>query len=738
MYYELALVSVAVAAAYWGMFFVRRRPGGSYTFGLMQLASAALAGLGLLGREYDVPALGIAGAIGIGGGTCLLVVGPLVRSLARRFALAERLGVAARLLDLAELLAPGSGVAEEKALLGAMREIRDGHIEQTVDALNAAKDRAPADARLAIDERIAMLYLAAYRWDDAIAHAEAHLFGASPPSEAPDGRGTPAGSAAEGQRGSIDGKAPLRAALGLAPPVWVELLGAYGRKGDLDRAATMLDRLEDACAGRDDAAMWLHRARLMFLALAGRTASVRTLTARRRARHMSAAARTYWVAVSHEHSGDRTAATAAYAKARGRSRGKPRELIDQALARMANIAPAKLSETATQVVARVEAAPPPKWQPQRSRRMWATPLVTAAIGGVAAVLAIGLGSTGDIGVLVRGGALVHSLVREGEWWRLVTCIFVHVGGVHLVVNGIGLWMLGRLTEELFGGARTITIFAIAGLAGSLASYLASPVGISAGASGAIFGLLGALFVELVLHRQKYRQAWKGGMMGSLAVVTVAQVGVGFLYPVIDQWAHAAGLLGGALAGVALSPTASWARANHVVAKLFAMAFGALVAVAAVLATITSIPDSLDALPTSVRHAGDIAVTAPVSWTVASGIIQDPDGLVELAVERQPRTNTPLQLGTWMASATQRAKNSGFDQVETVGERIVALPVDWEGKELDASAADPMGYRQHFRVIVCGRAFADSVIVASLTVPDTIARAAPAFLAHLLASLGPAE
>jgi membrane associated rhomboid family serine protease len=720
MYYELALVSVAVAAAYWGVFFVRRRPGGSYTFGLMQLASAALAVLGLLGREYDVPALGIAGAIGIGGGTCLLVVGPLVRSLARRFALAERLGIAARLLDLAELLAPGSGVAEEKALLGAMREIRDGHIEHTVDALTAAKDRAPADARLAIDERIAMLYLAAYRWDDAIAHAEAHLFGASPPSETPDG------------------KAPLRAALGLAPPVWVELLGAYGRKGDLDRAATMLDRLEDACVGRDDAAMWLHRARLMFLALAGRTVAVRTLTARRRARHMSAAARTYWVAVSHEHSGDRSAATAAYEKARGRSRGKPRELIDQALARMANIAPAKLSETATQVVARVEAAPPPKWQPSRSRRTWATPLVTAAIFGVAAVLAIGLGSTGDIGVLVRGGALVHSLVHEGEWWRLVTCIFIHVGGVHLVVNGIGLWMLGRLTEELFGGARTITIFAIAGLAGSLASYLASPVGISAGASGAIFGLLGALFVELVLHRQKYRQAWKGGMMGSLAVVTVAQVGVGFLYPVIDQWAHAAGLLGGALAGLALSPSASWARTNHVVAKLVAIAFGAVVAVAAVLATLTSIPDSLDALPTAVRRAGDIAVTAPVSWTVASGIIQDPDGLVELAVERQPRTNTPLQLGTWIASATQRAKSSGFDQVETVGERVVALPVDWEGKELDASAADPMGYRQHFRVIVCGRAFADSVIVASLTVPDTIARAAPAFLAQLIASLGPAE
>src|SRR6185369_4708004 len=104
----------------------------------------------------------------------------LVRWAARKLAAAERLGAAARLLDVAEILAPGSGVAEEKAVLGAMREIRDGRIEQTVDALVAAKERAPAEARLAIDERIALLYLAAYRWKDAIAHAETHLFGAVP------------------------------------------------------------------------------------------------------------------------------------------------------------------------------------------------------------------------------------------------------------------------------------------------------------------------------------------------------------------------------------------------------------------------------------------------------------------------------------------------------------------------------------------------------------------------------
>src|SRR5690242_14369087 len=147
MDYELALISVAVAGGYWGVWFVRRRPHGTATFGIMCLAAAGLSCLGLLGHRVDADWLGVAGAIGVGGGSCLLVVGPLVRAAARWFATRERYSVASRLLDIADILAPGSGVAEEKAMLGAMREIRDGRIDQTVDALTAARDSAPAEAR---------------------------------------------------------------------------------------------------------------------------------------------------------------------------------------------------------------------------------------------------------------------------------------------------------------------------------------------------------------------------------------------------------------------------------------------------------------------------------------------------------------------------------------------------------------------------------------------------------------
>ncbi|NVB78871.1 MAG: hypothetical protein HOV81_10785, partial [Kofleriaceae bacterium] len=403
MYYELALISVLIAGGYWGWYFVRHD--GTRLYGVLQVAAAALSGLGLLGRKLGDSSFGIPGAIGVGAGACLLLLGPLARSAARRFAGAERFGMAKHMLDVAEVLAPGSGVAEEKALLAAMREIRDGNIERTVEALTQAKRGATPDARIAIDERIAMLYLAAYRWDEAIAHAEEHLFDTVPAWTTPNELG-PATPIA------------IRRALGLAPPVWVELLGAYGYLGDLDHAARMLARLEDICAGRPDANIWLHRGRLIFLALAGRVAAVQTLVEPRSSRHMKPGARHYWVAVAHERRGDKAAAEAGYAKARSRSRGRPRVLIDQAIARLPTVSAVELTPLASEVVARVEAEPPPAvTERPQPRGPIATRLITLSLVAVSLVTSLVLGPSTDVGVLLRDGALVRGLVHDGQWWR---------------------------------------------------------------------------------------------------------------------------------------------------------------------------------------------------------------------------------------------------------------------------------------------------------------------------------
>ncbi|MDB4963410.1 MAG: Rhomboid family protein [Myxococcales bacterium] len=725
MYYELALISVVVAGGYWGWFFVRRQPHGTPLFGIMQLAAALACAIGLYAHRYEAaPWMGVAGAIGLGAGTCLLVVGPMIRGLARRFAAAERLGVASRLLDVAEVLAPGSGVADEKALIGAMKEIRDGHIEHTVDALTAAKDRAPIEARLAIDERIAMLYLAAYRWNDAIAHAEAHLFGAAKESIADTETAAPVS---------------LRRALGLAPPVWVELLGAYGRTGDLDRAARMLAKLEDVCDGREDAAVWIHRARLMFLALAGRTAAVEALVEPRQARHMSPAARTYWLAVAHQQRGDRAAATAAYEKARDRSRGRPRELIDQALTNLAKAdgIPVKLSEEANEIVARVEAAPlPPRVRVPRQPRPIATWSMTGTLLVVAGLITVFVGPTSDVGVLTRSGALVRGLVDGGEWWRIFSCVFVHVGGLHLLVNVMGMYFVGRIAEDLFGTTRTLALFGVAGFAGAVASYLASPAGISAGASGALFGLLGAVFVELTWHREHYRAAWKRGMWGGLAVVIVAQVGYGFLYPVIDQWAHGAGLVAGLVLGAVLSPHAPWVGAGRQLGRAIAViAFGFMLTAGARVAR-TSVEDSFTRLP-RIRHlVGGVAITAPANW-LNDVELAEPDGLMIVAVKREPLTDLALQTSMWIGeTAPAIARSHGFDKIDRAPVDVIKRPAGWEGVELIASFADPMGYRQQYRLIVCAQPVGDQLITVVLHAPESIATAAPGYLTRILSSIKP--
>jgi membrane associated rhomboid family serine protease/tetratricopeptide (TPR) repeat protein len=730
--YELALIAVVIGAGYWGIVFVRQQPHGTATFGVMQLAAAALAGLGLIGRRVDVEWLGVAGAIGIGAGGCLLVVGPMLRVLARRLVAAERTQIAMRLLDVVELLAPGSGIAEEKALVRAMAEIREGRIEHTVDALTAAKHRAPADAQLAIDERIAMLYLTAYRWSDAIQYAETHLFESPPPD---------------------DGDGSLRRALGVAPPVWVELLGAYGRIGDLEQSAKMLARLEDVCAGRDDAALWIHRGRVMFLALAGRIDAVRALVAPRQARHMTAAARTYWIAVAHDHRGDRVEAARAYEKARARSRGRPRELIERALAtlaaRNAPLEPgdpgdpaepggAKLAAVANAVVARIEAAPlPPPIRLIRHRAPRGAWLLTASMLAVSAATAIWVGDTADAGVLVRAGALVRGAVDAGQWWRLIACLFVHVGLYHLLLNATALFVIGRLAEHVFGGARMIAIFAGAGLAGAYASYLAAPVGISAGASGAVFGLLGAVFVELVRQRRRHQSTWTRGMWGRLAIVIVAQLAYGAIYPIIDQWAHAAGLIAGALLGLALSPSARWAAVAGYAARAIAVGFGVAAVIAGGFAVQTSYADTLTGGSATRREVVDgIAVTVPASWEAAAHQVFQPDGLAVVTLGRQPRAQPAQQIAMWIAEQGRRAKLE-LGEVTTAHAPVLALPDGWEGSELQVEIEDSLGYRQRMRMIVCGRAFGDAMIFTMVQVPETIARGAPEVFARLLASIAPA-
>ena len=108
--------------------------------------------------------------------------------------------------------------------------------------------------------------------------------------------------------------------------------------------------------------------------------------------------------------------------------------------------------------------------------------------------------TPDIPELLRFGADYGPLTTQGEWWRMVTNLFVHTGPVHLAANMVAFGYVGRTVERMLGNTGFLLTYVIAGIAGSLASLFWNPLVVSAGASGAIFGVYGALLGVLLRER----------------------------------------------------------------------------------------------------------------------------------------------------------------------------------------------------------------------------------------------
>lgn len=145
----------------------------------------------------------------------------------------------------------------------------------------------------------------------------------------------------------------------------------------------------------------------------------------------------------------------------------------------------------------------------------------------------------NINVLIFLGAKVNELINRGEYYRLITCMFLHGGIIHVVLNMYALNSLGPLVETVYGRRKYILIYFLSGIVSSIFSYKFSS-GISVGASGAIFGLLGATLVFGI--RMKSRIG-KGFMTNILSVIAI-NLFIGFSIPNVDNFGHLGGLLGG--------------------------------------------------------------------------------------------------------------------------------------------------------------------------------------------------
>ncbi|MYA62230.1 MAG: rhomboid family intramembrane serine protease [Dehalococcoidia bacterium] len=167
-----------------------------------------------------------------------------------------------------------------------------------------------------------------------------------------------------------------------------------------------------------------------------------------------------------------------------------------------------------------------------------------------------LGGSTAVDVLVRLGAMESWLIASGEYWRLFSAMFLHSGLIHLGFNVIGLLIFGHQVERLYGYARFLVIYILAGLAGSITSYAfnlsSAPYAIGVGASGAVFGILGALVAFFLSNRGLLGKMGRQTMTGLLALAAI-NLAVGFIMPGIDNFAHIGGFAGGLLLGVAYSP-----------------------------------------------------------------------------------------------------------------------------------------------------------------------------------------
>lgn len=158
---------------------------------------------------------------------------------------------------------------------------------------------------------------------------------------------------------------------------------------------------------------------------------------------------------------------------------------------------------------------------------------------------------GEGATLYDKGALLGSIeglagqgVAYGQWWRIITSGFLHANLLHIGLNMLVLYWLGRLLEPAIGSVRFAAVYVTSLIAGSFGALLLTPHSFTVGASGAIFGLAGCAVVEMRSREIPIMQSGLGTLIviNLLYSFTVSGVSIG---------GHIAGLIGGALAGLVL-------------------------------------------------------------------------------------------------------------------------------------------------------------------------------------------
>jgi membrane associated rhomboid family serine protease len=166
---------------------------------------------------------------------------------------------------------------------------------------------------------------------------------------------------------------------------------------------------------------------------------------------------------------------------------------------------------------------------------------------------LGGGLFGGLGPLGQANAINGVMVAQGEWWRIFTSAFFHLGLIHIGFNMYVLYLYGSIVEHMYGPLEYAAIYLLCAAGGSVLTMLVDPVQFAAGASGAIFGLIGLLFVVSRRHHAVLGREARS-LIGGIGSYLVFLLIFTFVVPGISWTGHLGGLAVGAILGFLLPPT----------------------------------------------------------------------------------------------------------------------------------------------------------------------------------------
>lgn len=192
-----------------------------------------------------------------------------------------------------------------------------------------------------------------------------------------------------------------------------------------------------------------------------------------------------------------------------------------------------------------------------------TPVATFIILAINVVLFAMMewsGGSKNPDVLLDFGASYGPFMRRGDYWRLVMPMFLHIGFAHMIMNSLGLFLLGRVLEGVYGYGRFAVLYVASGMGGCALSMKLSD-NVAAGASGAIFGMAGAMLAIGFLHREAVPWRWRRAFGAGILPLIIINLALGYSVPGIDNAGHIGGLFAGmVVSGLMAPPGLDWPRA----------------------------------------------------------------------------------------------------------------------------------------------------------------------------------